>query len=79
MTTAQFEVGKTYSCRSICDSECIFKITVLARTAKTITIVRSGKVKVERRGVSVYEDSEVCYAYGKYSMCPVFRASKQAA
>lgn len=34
---AQFEAGKTYTTRSICDHDCIISLTVIKRTAKTIT------------------------------------------
>ena len=33
----KFEIGKTYFCRSICDHDCIFEMTVISRTEKTIT------------------------------------------
>ena len=32
----KFEIGKTYSMRSICDHDCVWTYTVTARTAKTI-------------------------------------------
>jgi hypothetical protein len=38
--TNQFQIGRTYSTRSICDHNCIFAFTILGRTAKTVT--RSG-------------------------------------
>ena len=34
----KFEVGRTYATRSVCNSECIFKITIIKRTEKTVTI-----------------------------------------
>jgi hypothetical protein len=76
-TTAQiakFEVGKTYLCRSICDYD--WTIEVVARTAKMITIKRDGRPAMRRRVSLDWDGSaEVCYAYGKYFMCPVFRAT----
>lgn len=30
----KFEVGRTYATRSVCNSECIFKITIIKRTEK---------------------------------------------
>ena len=65
----KFEVGKQYSTRSICDYDCIFSITVLKRTAKTITTER-GRTKVHVSG----DGSEYVMPWGKYSMCPVFVA-----
>ena len=34
----QFEVGKTYEQRSICDHNCIWRFTVISRTAQTVTL-----------------------------------------
>lgn len=67
----QFEVGKTYWTRSICDHESIFRLTVAARTAKTIT-TEDGK----RLRVSVYEGREQVKPCGSYSMCPIIRADR---
>lgn len=73
----KFEIGKTYEARSACDYDCIFSFEVVARTAKQITIkVRGEEVK---RGVSMYEGSEVCFPLGKYSMCPIIRANSPKA
>lgn len=72
-----FQVGKTYWTRSACDHECIFRVTVLKRTAKTITVDRSGKVKNLR--VAVWNDVETVKPYGTYSMCPVIGADKEEA
>jgi hypothetical protein len=33
-----FEIGKTYYTRSICDNNLIHKVTVTKRTAKTVTV-----------------------------------------
>ena len=41
----KFEIGKTYSMRSICDHDCVWTYTVTARTAKTITISDGEKVQ----------------------------------
>ena len=43
----KFEVGRTYATRSICNSECMFKITIIKRTEKTVTIDKgNGKPSV---------------------------------
>lgn len=65
----QFEVGKTYSTRSICDYDCIFSVTIHKRTDKTVTTER-GRHKVYVSG----DGSEYIMPWGKYSMCPVFVA-----
>jgi len=70
---AKFEVGKTYTCRSICDSDCIFEYKIIARTAKRLTIQkRDGSIV--KRGVTIYRDAESCAPDGRYSMCPVISA-----
>lgn len=70
-----FEVGKTYTCRSACDWDCVFEYTVVKRTAKRVTLrTKHGKTMV--RGVSVYDGSEYCKPEGDYSMCPIIRASR---
>ena len=48
--TNQFQVGRTYATRSICDYDCIFSFTILARTAKTVTTQIHGKTV--RRGLN---------------------------
>ena len=71
----KFVVGKTYSTRSIGDSECIFRFTILARTAKTVTIEHNGsRVK---RGLSVWNGAERFSPFGKYSFSPSIRADKE--
>ena len=70
--TTQFQVGKTYSTRSICDHECIFSFTILARTAKSVTVKVSGKIV--RRGLTIYDGVEQFKPFGSYSMCAVIGA-----
>jgi len=68
-----FKVGNTYSCRSICDYNCIFSFEVVKRTASTVSIKSGGKIV--RRKVRVF-DGVVCLApHGRYSMSPVLRAA----
>lgn len=40
---AQFEVGKTYYTRSICNHDCIFSVKVIKRTAKTVVVLKDGE------------------------------------
>ncbi len=71
----KFEVGKKYSCRSLCDYNTVFDYTVISRTAKQITISTMGGVT--KRGVKLDSDgSEMCYPEGRYSMCPVIKANR---
>lgn len=70
----QFQVGKTYSTRSICDSECVYSFQILKRTEKCVWINRNGKptrrtVRVDRDGVESIDP------HGRYSMSPVLRAA----
>lgn len=69
-----FEPGKTYSTRSLCDHDCIFSITVARRTAKTITTSAGKTLRV-----SQYDGDETVMPLGRYSMAPVILASKAVA
>lgn len=73
--TLQFEAGKTYATRSICDHETWMRITVKARTEKTITVDRSGKTKTLRP--YVYEGVEQVKPWGTYSMCAIIGADDE--
>ena len=64
----KFEIGKTYSMRSICDHDCVWTYTVTARTAKTITISDGEKVQKCRiiKAASEYRNAET-ELYGKFA------------
>ena len=70
--TAQFEPGKTYTCRSIGDYSCIITARILKRTAKTVTAEVEGKAKTFRPGI--YDEAEYIRPWGSYSMAPILRA-----
>lgn len=70
-----FEVGKTYWTRSICDSDCIFRFTILKRTEKTVWIKYHDKTKA-RRVYTNYDGNEAIDPHGRYSMSPVLSADK---
>ena len=74
--TATFEVGRTYSTRSICDYDCVHSFTILARTAKSVTVDVHGKTV--RRGVRVYDGVEQFKPFGSYSMAAIISADKGA-
>lgn len=74
--TKQFETGKTYSTRSICDSECIVSIEVVKRTAKRITVLAGGKTKVLGIGSYEIDGAEFVKPWGSYSMCPIITAAR---
>ena len=69
----KFETGKTYSCRSICDSNCKWDFTILNRTNITVKIAVSGKVVSKK----IYLDDihgEYIKPLGSYSMAPILRS-----
>lgn len=73
---AVFEVGKTYTTRPT-----DYPFTVVARTAKFITI-KNQYGEVNRVGVKVGSSSgnvfyEWALPFGKFSMAPVIRASRE--
>ena len=73
----QFQTGKDYSCRSVCDHDCIFTVTVLKRTAKTVTVDVHGRrdLKNKRLGIRVWDNAESINPLGSYSMAPIIRAA----
>lgn len=68
----KFEVGKTYYCRSLCDYDCIYRITVVSRTEKTL-ITSEGK----RLRIKILDGVESVAPHGRYSMSPTIYATKQ--
>jgi hypothetical protein len=73
----KFEAGQTYTTRSICDSECVISVTVIKRTAKTITTKIMGNVKTLR--IFDRDGAEAVRPWGRYSMAPTVTALKVAA
>jgi len=70
----KFEVGKEYSCRSICDSNCIFRYTIVSRTDKTVVISSNDGDGKQRKKIFITDGIEWIYPSGFYSMCPIIRA-----
>ena len=68
----RFETGKIYTCRSVCNNDCVFGYEILKRTDKTVTIKCHGKAA--RRKVLVSDGAEFIFPQGQYSMAPVLRA-----
>lgn len=62
----QFQAGKTYTARSICDSNCIISVEVAKRTAKTLT-TKGG----QRLRIAVRDGVEYVKPWGSYSMAPI--------
>ena len=67
MTT--FEPGKTYTTRSICDHDCIIKLNVASRTAKTLTTIDGEKFRI-----TWFAGVEQVKPWGAYSMAPIVGA-----
>lgn len=76
-----FEVGKTYTMRSIGDHDCVWTYTVVKRTAKTITISDGQETKTCRVNAKTSEirNAESIYPLGRYSMSPVLSADAEDA
>lgn len=74
--TTKFETGKCYATRSVCDWDCIFSFTVLARTDKTVTVKVHNKPR--KKVLQVRDDVEQFKPFGSYSMAAVIRADKLA-
>lgn len=74
MDPIKFETGATYTTTSACDSNCVFAITVVSRTAKTIkTVDKHGEPRTYR--TFVYDGAERV-SMGSYGMAPGFSARK---
>ncbi len=72
----QFEAGKTYYTKSVCDNDCTFKAYIVSRTAKTVTIKMHGHDEITKR-ISEFCGSETIKPLGSYSMAPVISSEKE--
>lgn len=72
-----FETNKIYLMNWPGDSELKTKYKVIKRTAKTVTVQHRDEVKSCRVSVSYDGLEETIFPTGKYSMCPILRASKE--
>jgi hypothetical protein len=71
----KFEEGQQLSARSSCDYDCVFRFTVIKRTAKTVTVKYHDQLKTVK--VRVWSNgSEYCYPLGTYSMAPAVFATE---
>jgi len=74
---ATFTVGQNLSTRSICDHDCIFRATVIKRTAKRITL-DLGRGEIKTVGIFIdYNGHEACFPFGRYSMAAIFSADEK--
>lgn len=74
--TKQFEAGKTYSTRSLCDWDCIYSFRIVARTEKTVKVTIRGKEEI--RKITVRDGVESIKPHGSYSMACVLYATDTA-
>jgi hypothetical protein len=72
-----FEVGRTYTCRSIGDYDCVFSFEVVKRSPKRVWLRYHGRVTA--RAIRIREGIECCSPLGQYSMSPTLHADKVAA
>ena len=72
----QFQAGKTYQARFICDYDSKINLNVISRTAKTIKATINEELKVITLRVNTrFSDFEQVSPFGTYSMSPVVSAS----
>lgn len=75
-----FTANQEVSTNSICDSNCVFRGTIIKRTAKTVTLKMhgvNGIQDMDARRCKIHLDSEgneFVYPLGRFSMAPIFRA-----
>lgn len=70
----QFQIGKSYACRSLSDYNLVYSFTVLDRTAKTLTVKVRGNIVKRRIAIYTGDTLEHFKPFGTYSMCPVVYA-----
>ncbi len=72
----KFKIDETYSCKSVCDQDCVWSFIVISRTDKTITLADQDR-KVVTKKISMHYDgtTETCFPLGRYSMAPILKAA----
>lgn len=77
---AKFAPGVTYYTRSLGDHNCIWRFTVVRRTASSVWVTgdfdKAGTV--ERRKIDQYNGNETFSPFGRYSLSPTVYADKIA-
>lgn len=85
MNNTAFQVGNTYEARSLCDFECKWSFTVVARTARFLTLksdsFRNGSDHSDtaRVGICTWSGHEIARPFGSYSMAPTISSEREAA
>lgn len=75
-TLTRFEIGQEVSARSACDYDCIFRFTVVSRTAKFVTFRYFDQLK--KVAIREYRGVEYAYPLGLHSMAPSVYADRVA-
>ncbi len=70
----EFIANTSYTTRFITDHDSILEVTVIKRTAKTVTFEYLGEVK--RAKIHTYEGVEQFFPTGRYSMAPIISADR---
>ena len=70
-----FQIGGKYRARATCDHDCIFEFKILRRTKKMIWLYDYLGRREVRRKINLRQGVESVYPFGRYSMCPILRAS----
>ena len=76
--TTKFQPGKTYACRSVCDHNCVWTVTVASRTAKTIKTTDGKTLRINAE-LTAANGAETVFPRGRYSMAPILTADKVTA
>jgi hypothetical protein len=69
----KFEIGQTYTCRFVGQSDSKIQITVASRTTHTIKTT-TGKTFRINQGLAERNGAEVIFPLGRYSMAPTMEA-----
>jgi len=72
----KFEVDKVYLMVSPCDTNAIWKYQVIKKTEKTVTLRSLIDDEITRKKIHK-TDTELCFPLGRYSMCPVLKATRE--
>jgi hypothetical protein len=64
----KFQIGQELSARSACDYDCVFRFTVVKRTAKTVSLTYHNQIKTVK--IRLNGEGEYCYPLGTFSMSP---------
>ena len=72
-----FIVGNNYYMFSPCQHSYVRKYSVVGRTDKTILLADDDGNRIKRFKIMKDNDGEYCYPIGRFSMCPVLRATEE--